>query len=63
MATGSLVLDAKMNGVLGIPFIAFAPYVGVAIGVYLFGKISPHQRNLIHHLDDSLPLVTHREHF
>jgi uncharacterized protein YneF (UPF0154 family) len=27
-----------MNGVLGIPFIAFAPFVGVAIGVYLFGK-------------------------
>jgi glycerol uptake facilitator-like aquaporin len=29
-----------MKGVLGIPFIAFAPFVGVAIGVYLFGKIS-----------------------
>jgi aquaporin Z len=29
-----------MNRVLGIPFIAFAPFVGVAIGVYLFGKIS-----------------------
>jgi aquaporin Z len=29
-----------MNGVLGIPFIASAPFVGVAIGVYLFGKIS-----------------------
>jgi aquaporin Z len=29
-----------MNGVLGIPFIAFAPFVGIAIGVYLFGKIS-----------------------
>jgi aquaporin Z len=27
-------------GVLGIPFIAFAPFVGVAIGVYLFGKVS-----------------------
>jgi aquaporin Z len=40
LATGSVVLDAKMNGVLGIPFIAFAPFVGVAIGVYLFGKIS-----------------------
>ena len=39
-ATGSVVIDAKMNGVLGIPFIAFAPFVGVAIGVYLFGKIS-----------------------
>lgn len=40
LATGSVVLDAKMNGVLGLPFIAFAPFVGVAIGVYLFGKIS-----------------------
>ena len=40
LATGSVVLDARMNGVLGIPFIAFAPIVGVAIGVYLFGKIS-----------------------
>jgi aquaporin Z len=38
LATGSVVLDARMNG--GIPFIAFAPFVGVAIGVYLFGKIS-----------------------
>jgi aquaporin Z len=26
--------------VLGIPFIAFAPFAWVAIGVYLFGKIS-----------------------
>jgi aquaporin Z len=32
-------LDAKMDG-LGLPFVAFAPFVGVAIGVYLFGKIS-----------------------
>jgi len=39
-ATGSVVIDAKTNGVLGIPFIAFAPFVGVALGVYLFGKIS-----------------------
>ena len=39
-ATGSVVLDSKMNGILGIPFIAFAPFVGVAIGIYLFGKIS-----------------------
>ena len=39
-ATGSVVIDAKLNGMLGIPFIAFAPFVGVAIGVYLFGKIS-----------------------
>ena len=40
LATGSVVLDAKTNGVLGIPFIAFAPFIGVAIGVYLFGKVS-----------------------
>lgn len=40
LATGSVVIDAKTNGVLGISFIAFAPFVGVAIGIYLFGKIS-----------------------
>jgi aquaporin Z len=40
LATGSVVIDAKTNGILGIPFIAFAPFVGVAVGVYLFGKIS-----------------------
>ena len=40
LATGSVVIDAKLNGILGLPFIAFAPVVGVAIGVYLFGKIS-----------------------
>jgi aquaporin Z len=40
LATGSIVLDAKFGGILGLPFIAFAPFVGVAIGVYLFGKIS-----------------------
>jgi aquaporin Z len=40
LATGSVVIDAKFSGVLGIPFIAFAPFVGVAIGIYLFGKIS-----------------------
>ena len=40
LATGSVVIDARLNGVLGIPFIAFAPFVGIAIGVYLFGKIS-----------------------
>jgi aquaporin Z len=40
LATGSVVIDAKTNGILGIPFIAFAPFIGVAIGVYLFGKIS-----------------------
>jgi aquaporin Z len=40
LAIGSVVIDAKLGGKLGIPFIAFAPFVGVAIGVYLFGKIS-----------------------
>ena len=40
LATGSVVIDAKTNGVLGIPFIVFAPFVGVALGIYLFGKIS-----------------------
>ncbi|MDF0682019.1 MAG: aquaporin [Candidatus Nitrosocosmicus sp.] len=40
LATGAVVIDAKLNGVLGLPIIAFAPFVGVAIGVYLFGKIS-----------------------
>ena len=40
MATGSVVLDAKAGGILGLPFVALAPFAGVAIGVYLFGKIS-----------------------
>ena len=39
-ATGSVVIDAQMHGVLRVQFIAFAPFVGVAIGVYLFGRIS-----------------------
>ena len=29
-----------MNGVLGVPFIVFAPPAGVAICVYVFGKVS-----------------------
>ena len=40
LATGSVVVDAKFGGKLGLPFIAVAPFVGVAVGVYLFGKIS-----------------------
>jgi aquaporin Z len=40
LATGSVVIDAKFGGKLGLPFIAFTPFVGVAIGVYLFSKIS-----------------------
>lgn len=34
------MIDAKLGNTLGVPFIAFAPFVGVAIGVYMFGKIS-----------------------
>jgi glycerol uptake facilitator-like aquaporin len=40
LAAGSVVIDAKSSGVLGIPLIAIAPFIGVAIAVYLFGKIS-----------------------
>ncbi|MGI0034640.1 MAG: MIP/aquaporin family protein [Nitrososphaera sp.] len=40
LATGSIVVDAKLGGALGVPFIAFAPLSGVAIGVYLFRKVS-----------------------
>jgi aquaporin Z len=40
LATGAVVIDAKLNGILGVPFIAFLPFVGVAAGVYLFSKIS-----------------------
>lgn len=40
LATGAVVIDAKYNGILGIPFIAFLPFIGVAVGVYIFGKIS-----------------------
>jgi aquaporin Z len=39
-ATGSVVLDAKFNGALGLTFIAIAPAIAVAIGVYLFSKTS-----------------------
>jgi aquaporin Z len=40
LASGSVVLDARSGGALGLPFVAAAPFVGVAIGVYLFGKVS-----------------------
>jgi aquaporin Z len=30
----------KLNGALGLSFIAIAPAIAVAVGVYLFGKIS-----------------------
>ncbi len=41
-ATGSVVFDAIVSGILGIPFMAFAPFVGVAVSVYLFGNIYAH---------------------
>lgn len=40
LATGSVVIDAKMGGALGLPFVAFAPFAGVAAMVHAFGKIS-----------------------
>jgi glycerol uptake facilitator-like aquaporin len=40
LATGAVVIDAKFNGILGMPFIAFLPFIGVTAGVYLFGKVS-----------------------
>jgi hypothetical protein len=36
LATGAVVIDAKFHGDLGIPFIAFLPFIGVTVGVYLF---------------------------
>jgi hypothetical protein len=32
LATGSVVIDAKLD----IPFIAFTPFIGVAAGVYIY---------------------------
>ena len=40
LATGSVVIDSKLGGKLGLSFIAIAPFLGVAIGVYLFSNIS-----------------------
>ena len=40
LATGSVVIDAKTGGALGLPFISISPLIGVTIGVYIFGKIS-----------------------
>jgi aquaporin Z len=39
-ATGSVVIDSRLHGALGIPFIALAPFVCIAVCVYMFGKIS-----------------------
>jgi aquaporin Z len=51
-ATDSVAVDDKLGGVLGIPFIAIAPFVGVTIGVYLFGKIS------MSHFNQQFPWVS-----
>ena len=40
LATGSIEIDARLGGVLGLPFVAFAPFAGVAAMVYAFGRIS-----------------------
>lgn len=40
LATSSVVIDAKMGGALGLPFVAIAPFAGVTAMVYAFGKIS-----------------------
>jgi aquaporin Z len=40
LATGSVVIDAKMGGIFGLPFVAAAPFAGVAAMVYAFGRIS-----------------------
>lgn len=40
-ATGSIVYDTEfLDGQLGIPFAAVAPFIALLIGVYSFGKIS-----------------------
>jgi glycerol uptake facilitator-like aquaporin len=39
-ATGSVVVDAQSNGEIGLWFVAFAPFVGVGLMVYAFGKTS-----------------------
>ena len=35
-----MVIDAQMGGALGLAFVAFAPFAGVAAMVYAFGKVS-----------------------
>ena len=50
-----------MDGILGIPFIALAPFVGVAIGVYLFGKISMAHFNPAVTLGDLIYKTYHKD--
>ena len=40
LASGSVVLDAKSGGTLGLGFVALAPFVAVTTMVYAFGKVS-----------------------
>jgi aquaporin Z len=40
LATGSVVINAKSGGALGVPFEALCPAVAVALMVYAFGKVS-----------------------
>jgi aquaporin Z len=58
-ATGSVVLDAKLNGALGLPFMAIAPAIAVAIGVYLFGKKS--MANFNHAITVAFLITKHLE--
>ncbi|MFM7796864.1 MAG: MIP/aquaporin family protein [Candidatus Nitrosotenuis sp.] len=44
-ATGSVVANTKSGGSIGLWFEAFAPFVGVTLMVYAFGKISLAQFN------------------
>lgn len=39
-ATGSVVVNVQSQGTIGLWFEAFAPFVGVALMVYAFGRIS-----------------------
>lgn len=39
-ATGAVVVDARVGGAYGTPFVALAPAVAVALMVYAFGKVS-----------------------
>jgi aquaporin Z len=40
LATGSVVIDAKLGCILGTPFAAVCPAIAVALMVYVFGKVS-----------------------
>jgi hypothetical protein len=66
LATGAVVIDAKFNGMLVIPFIAFLPFIGVAveitagmtsIGAAFFSEGGYHHHvaiNTLHSLDGDI---------